>query len=301
MTMRQDHISDYIQAALKDFDNPQLATDLWHIFREQHFDGFLANFVVSHLCEKYQMTKNELGLALLPVAACYANPTISHFNVGAVVEGDSGHFYFGANQEFCGTAIAQTIHAEQSAISHAWVRGEQRLTNIFINYSPCGHCRQFMNELNTADKLQIHLPKEPSCTLHDYLPNAFGPKDLNISHLLLDPENNGLTYHCTSPVIQAAVDAANQSHAPYSKTYCGVALELNNHKIFQGRYAENAAFNPSLPAMQVALNAIIMQGYEVENIVRAVMVETPVALSYKQSAQAVLSYLGDVELEYIAL
>lgn len=221
--------------------------------------------------------------------------------MGAVVEGESGHFYLGANQEFCNTAIAQTIHAEQSAISHAWVRGEQHLTNIFINYSPCGHCRQFMNELNTADKLQIHLPNKPSSTLHEYLPNAFGPKDLDISQLLLDPENNGLEYHSASPVIQAAVEAANQSHAPYSKTYCGVALQLDNHKIFQGRYAENAAFNPSLPAMQVALNAIIMQGYEVENIVRAVMVETPVALSYKHTARAILAYLGDVKLEYIAL
>lgn len=28
------------------------------------------------------------------------------------------------NQEFCATNIQQTIHAEQSAISHAWIRGK---------------------------------------------------------------------------------------------------------------------------------------------------------------------------------
>ena len=61
--------------------------------------------------------------------------------------GESGDFYFGANQEFQGSSMAQTIHAEQSAISHAWLRNESRITDIVVNYTPCGHCRQFMNEL----------------------------------------------------------------------------------------------------------------------------------------------------------
>ena len=41
----------------------------------------------------------------------------------------------------------KTIHAEQSAISHAWLRNESRITDIVVNYTPCGHRRQFMNEL----------------------------------------------------------------------------------------------------------------------------------------------------------
>ncbi len=299
--LRQVHISDHIVEALKTLENPQLAKDIWHIFREQHFDGFLAEFAVNHLCQKYQVTSDELALMLLPVAACYANPTISHFSVGAIAKGESGNFYFGANQEFCANPIAQTIHAEQSAISHAWMRGEKALTDIFVNYSPCGHCRQFMNELNSAGKLKIHLPNLPSQSLHHYLPHAFGPKDLDIHHLLLDEENNGLEYFTKSPVTLAALEAANQSHAPYSKTYCGVAVQLANQKIFKGSYAENAAFNPSLPALQVALNAILMQGYEIDNITRVVMVEHPLTLSYKHSAKNLLSYLGDIKLEYIPL
>ena len=44
-------------------------------------------------------------------------------------------FYFGANQEFQGSSMAQTIHAEQSAISHAWLRNESRITDIVVNYN----------------------------------------------------------------------------------------------------------------------------------------------------------------------
>ncbi len=297
--INEEHISDRLQNALKELQNPALAKDIWHILREQHFDGFLPEFVVSHLCAKYQMSSEDLALTLLSIVACYANPTISHFSVGAIAKGESGNFYFGANQEFCDNPIAQTIHAEQSSISHAWMRGEKSVTDVFVNYTPCGHCRQFMNELNSASHLKIHLPNQPIQSLHHYLPNAFGPKDLEITNLLMDSEDNHLKHDSKSPIILAALEAANQSHAPYSKTYCGVALQLNNQEIFKGSYAENAAFNPSLPALQVALNLIIMRGYEIENITRAVMIEHPISLSYRRSGKNLLNYLGNVELEYI--
>lgn len=74
--------------------------------------------------------------------------------------------------------MQQTVHAEQSAISHAWLRGEKGLAAVTVNYTPCGHCRQFMNELNSGLDLRIHLPGRAPHTLRDYLPDAFGPKDL---------------------------------------------------------------------------------------------------------------------------
>ncbi len=80
--------------------------------------------------------------------------------------------------EFLGATMQQTVHAEQSAISHAWLRGEKALSAITVNYTPCGHCRQFMNELNSGLQLRINLPGRAPHTLGDYLPDAFGPKDL---------------------------------------------------------------------------------------------------------------------------
>lgn len=53
-----------------------------------------------------------------------ARPDLSHFNVGAIARGVSGRWYFGGNMEFLGATMQQTVHAEQSAISHARLRGE---------------------------------------------------------------------------------------------------------------------------------------------------------------------------------
>ncbi|MFZ7186343.1 cytidine deaminase [Avibacterium avium] len=301
MSRIEQHISHRLQHALAQLENQNLAQDLWHIFAEQHFQGFLPHFAVQHLCQKHQLDLKTLSLLLLPVSATYANPTISQFNVGAVAIGESGNFYFGGNQEFCATNIQQTIHAEQSAISHAWMRKEKKLTDITVNYTPCGHCRQFMNELNSADSLHIHLPHSQNNLLHSYLPDAFGPADLAIPYRLFDEKTNGLQLTTKDPLIHTALEAANQSHAPYTQSFCGVAVELQDKQVFQGSYAENAAFNPSLPALQVAINYLLLSGNEVENITRVVMIEHPVKLSYKQMAEELLGYLGEVKLEYIAV
>ncbi len=63
-----------------------------------------------------------------------------------------------------------------------WLSGEKALAAITVNYTPCGHCRQFMNELNSGLDLRIHLPGREAHALRDYLPDAFGPKDLEIKN-----------------------------------------------------------------------------------------------------------------------
>ena len=156
--------------------------------------------------------------------------------------------------EFLGATMQQTVHAEQSAISHAWLRGETSLRAITVNYTPCGHCRQFMNELNSGLALRIHLPGREAHALEHYLPDAFGPKDLEIKTLLMDEQDHG--YPVSGDALtQAAIQAANCCHAPYSHSPSGVALELKDGTIFSGSYAENAAFNPTLPPLQGAILA----------------------------------------------
>ncbi|MBN6075153.1 cytidine deaminase [Aggregatibacter actinomycetemcomitans] len=295
------HISDKMQNALGKIEHTALAQDVWYILQEQKYVGFLPHFAVQHLCNKHQITPKQLALQLLPIAACYATTPISHFNVGAVVHGIGGDFYFGANQEFCQTDIQQTIHAEQSAISHAWMRGEKQLTDVTVNYTPCGHCRQFMNELNSAETLQIHLPHSQNNLLQRYLPDAFGPKDLNIRLHLLDQHDNQLSLNTDDPLVLQALAMANQAHAPYSNSFHGIAIQTRNQHIYHGSYAENAAFNPSLPAMQVALNHLILSGEEVENIVRVVMVEKSDTLHYKAMAEELLGTLSEVKLAYFAV
>ena len=47
----------------------------------------------------------------------------------------------GANIELNCAALSHTVHAEQSAISHAWLAGEKSITDIIVNETLCGFCR----------------------------------------------------------------------------------------------------------------------------------------------------------------
>ena len=242
------------------------------------------------------LEEDPLALALLPLAACCAVAPLSRFNVGAIARGVSGHWYFGANMEFRGATMQQTVHAEQSAITHAWLRGENGLEAITVNYTPCGHCRQFMNELNSGTAIHISLPGRDVNTLAHYLPDAFGPADLNITERLMTPVDHAFT-PAGDALQQAAIRAASQSHAPYSFSYSGVALESRSGAIYSGRYAENAAFNPSLPPLQAALILMNMHHEPLEAIRRAALAESAEGtLTQADATRATLAALGCREL-----
>ena len=268
---------------------------------DDHFPAMLSAEQVVALTRATGLDEDALAFALLPLAAACARADLSHFNVGAIARGVSGTWYFGGNMEFLGSTMQQTVHAEQSAISHAWLRGEKSLVAITVNYTPCGHCRQFMNELNSGLGLRIALPGREPHTLADYLPDAFGPKDLEINTLLMDDENHGFPPEGEA-LVKAAIAAANQSHAPYSNAPSGVAIELSNGQIFAGRYAENAAFNPSLPPLQGALNLLSLNGYDYPDMRRAVLAERPdAALTQWDATSATLRALGCRYVERVAL
>ena len=293
-------MNDSLLNALQDC-TPELAQALRPYIMADTFKASFSAGEVSALQQASGLSAADLALALLPLAASYAITPLSHFKVGAIAQGISGRWYLGANMEFASAPIQQTIHAEQSAINHAWMCNEPQLTAVTVNYTPCGHCRQFMNELNSAQQLTIYLPGRPPQTLHDYLPNAFGPKDLGITDTLFDPQTHTFTTQ-SDPLIQAAVDAASQSYAPYTHAYSGIALQIADGHWVTGRYAENAAFNPSLPPLQSALIMMQLQGYSVSAITRAVLVEvSDAALSQQSASAAILTALGDYSLETVTV
>ncbi|MEH2920259.1 cytidine deaminase [Samsonia erythrinae] len=281
-----------------------LQTALAPLISQPDFAAMLTADEVNTLCEASRLDTDALAFALLPLAAACAQPSISHFQVGAIAQGLSGNFYFGANMEFNGVQLQQTVHAEQSAISHAWLRNERGLRSVTVNYTPCGHCRQFMNELRHADTLRIQLPGRQPAVLSHYLPDAFGPVDLNIDTLLMDDINHGATLQNANAnaLARQALDAANRSHAPYSNAISGIALETTSGRIYTGRYAENAAFNPSLPPLQAALNLMSLAGEALCTIKRGAVVERRNAVvSHGAISQTMLAELGctDVELYFI--
>lgn len=291
MDPRFEPVLAAMPAPLRSALGPLLAAD--------HFPAMFSAATVAQLKQCSGLDDNALAFALLPLAAACAHTAISHFNVGAVARGVSGNLYLGANMEFPGTTMQQTIHAEQSAITHAWMRGERQLTDITVNYTPCGHCRQFMNELNSGTGLAIHLPGRQPDTLGHYLPDAFGPRDLEITTLLLDEVDHGLRGEGDA-LAQAAIAAANRSHAPYSDSPSGVALEMKDGTRVTGSYAENAAYNPSLPPLQAALNLAWLTGYQPRDIRRAVLAERASALLVQWDATvATLKSLGCTNIERV--
>ena len=270
-----------------------LQSALLPYFDAPDFPAMLKAEQVDAIKQRCGLDDDALAFALLPLAAACSLAPISQFYVGAIARGQSGNLYFGANMEFSGAPMQQTIHAEQCAVTHAWLRGESALASITVNYTPCGHCRQFMNELNSGTTLKIRLPGREPATLGDYLPDAFGPKDLNIATLLMDRVDHGFQLTLTDELEMAALAAANQSHAPYSNAHSGVALEAEDGTIYSGRYAENAAFNPSLPPLQASLILMNVSGGDCQKVVRAVLAEPDSAiLTQWDATRATLAALG---------
>ncbi|TDQ56312.1 cytidine deaminase [Mesocricetibacter intestinalis] len=292
-----------IRAALADVEREQhdaLTLRLVEALREQGYAGRLNGAKVAEICGG-SLSPVQLAFRCLALAACYAVTPISNFKVGAVAIGRSGAFYFGANQEFNHSAIQQTIHAEQSAITHAWEAGEAGLTDLVVNTTPCGHCRQFINELNTADSIRIHLPHSQNNLLHQYLPDAFGPKNLNIRETLFDPRQHFFSERSGDRLVDTAIEAAQQSYAPYSRTLSAVALQRGD-KIFCGRYAENAAFNPSMLPLQSALNYMRLSGLGYAGVDRLVMAERKASLSHRAMTEMLAQSLFGLErIEYVLL
>lgn len=139
----------------------------------------------------------EALLADLVVAAKkLARPPISRFYVGAVGLGASGRIFLGVNLEFAGLPLSNSVHAEQFLVANAAQHGEQVLQMVAVSAAPCGHCRQFLQELRGAPDLRILIADAATetRTLSHFLPHRFGPNDVIAGHfpLLLEPHHNGL-------------------------------------------------------------------------------------------------------------
>ncbi|PKG72522.1 cytidine deaminase [Shewanella sp. Choline-02u-19] len=269
---------------------------------DKDFTGHIDAQQLNELKTATQMEEQALLLALLPIAAALARVPISNFYVGAIAKGKSGDIYMGANLELAGEALFHSVHAEQSAISHAWLSGERQIEDVIVNFSPCGHCRQFMNELVEGQKVNIHLPEQKMLPLSHYLPYAFGPSDLNITEPLLTKQQHTLTLDSADPMIIEAVDHAGLSYAPYTKNYAAVVLETKDGATFCGRYAENAAFNPSMLPMQMALSTMARHNRDFSDINRAVLIESAKGVvSLVGATMDALHAVAAVELEHIVV
>jgi cytidine deaminase len=210
-------------------------------------------------------------LERLVEAESYARPALSGYRVAAVVRGTSGALYLGANIEFAGENLGQTVHAEQAALSNAFMHEEPGIEAIAVSAAPCGHCRQFLYEFAGGRDIEILVPGEPAITLSALLPRPFGPRDLNVTGGPLS--RTKIAIQNVESVAQAARYAAANAYAPYSHSPSGVAIRSRRGNIYRGSYIENSAFNPSLPPLQVALVGVAMANEDFSDIAEVVLAE----------------------------
>ncbi|KAJ6801996.1 CDA1 [Iris pallida] len=212
---------------------------------------------------------------LVPSAQLLSRTPISSFPVGAVGLGSSGRIYVGVNLEFPGLPLHHSVHAEQFLVTNALLHAEPSLDLIAVSDAPCGHCRQFLQELRNSSRIRILVtsygPGSDFRPLPDFLPRPFGPPDLLKEDvpLLLEakPEEDkdgirvtGYGSGLEGRLREAAVRAAGRAHAPYSGCRSGFAVADGEGRVYAGAYMESAAYNPSVGPAQAAVVAYVAGG-----------------------------------------
>ena len=236
---------------------------------------------------------------LRPWARRFADPPISHFFVGAVMEGASGALYAGANFEYPGETLAFTVHGEGAAATNAWLHDETGIVSVAVGGVPCGYCRQFLSEFVAPEAFTIWMPDGAPLSLSSQMPNAFVPSILGVTVAPFAARRTLVLADASSePVVQAALHAASRAHAPYSHTYAGVALRLHDGSLVEGRSAENVAFNPGMPPLEAALIALRLRGRTYAEIAAAALVETSGRASAHTATRAVLAAISTAPLSY---
>ncbi len=112
----------------------------------------------------------------------------SHFPVGAAVLAVDGSIFAGANVE--NASYGLTLCAERVAIHGAVAAGRRRLVAVAVvgppGISPCGACRQVMDEFGVETVVLAPSRGTPDVVaLRDLLPRPFGRGALRAPHARL--------------------------------------------------------------------------------------------------------------------
>ena len=110
----------------------------------------------------------------------------SHFPVGAALLVADGSIVTGANIE--NASYPLTICAERSAVAAAASAGHREISAVAVSAprspgtSPCGACRQVLNEFRPADGSMVIILDDGAdgivTSIEELLPRAFGPRNL---------------------------------------------------------------------------------------------------------------------------
>ena len=292
--LAEDSKSEALRHMLPRFSGKS-RTLLLNLLRDPGYSGQITAADAATLAHNEGTNAEQLMINLIPLAQSYSHAPISNFFVGSLVRGASGCLYTGANIEIPGQCLGFAVHAEQSAVSNAYMHGEKAITALAVGDAPCGHCRQFIEEASPDGEIVILTPVRPARKLSGILPAAFGPAALGRKQgaFPVNERNLALAAPSSDPAIAAALEAARKAYAPYSGSPSGVAVRGAKGRIYRGSYIENVAFNPSLSPLQIALAQMIAAGEQYSAISEAALVEVQGAkISQKAVTETVLGAIA---------
>jgi cytidine deaminase len=276
--------------------------------------------------DRYELTKDEVikiarevGLSieetyfeLARVAATRSSSPISNFGVGAAGVTASGDVFLGANIEFKRTHLGSTLHAERTVLVLANDAGA-KLERLYSTVTPCGGCRQWLNEIEGGSNLQVVSKDRDgvlfSKTLAELLPLDFGPGALGQKGLMDagQPRNGSLA---RVPVmisglnraeIKALISAVESSYSPYTKAPAGALLQLKDGRFLTGSYIEGAAYESYSPDA-VAIAKLKMMGLSSDQVSSVYILATSplrgsMLIDHEAQARALLPALNDEKFD----
>jgi cytidine deaminase len=104
-----------------------------------------------------------------------------------------------------------------------------------------------------------------------------------------------------TPLLQAALDARRNAHAPFSKFQVGAAIEAADGRVFTGCNVENATYGLTICAERVAVFKAISEGARKFTRI-AVAADTDVLTPPCGACRQILwEFCGDAELTLVNL
>ncbi len=237
---------------------------------------------------------------LLTKAQAISQPAVTGRRVGIVAIGNSGRAYLGANIELKGAAPADTLHAEPFVLALARQHGETGIQRLIQSLQPCGPCRQIVREAGHGS-LPVHIlvPGQPMVTMtidqlfpvgYSYATpeqNLFQSPAIAVSHAIKPIRPQYLT--------RQARQAAGASYLPNPsrKTWSGLAVKLENGRVYTGTALTISGPNPTITPFQDLMVRLVSEGQSLSAIRQAVLVEPAFAdYSFAANTQALLALVS---------
>lgn len=262
---------------------------------------------------RYRLTPNEVDSAAAElnlnkeqfyfVASVFAAQKglqpISNFKVGTAGVTEDGYLILGSNIEFANSSLGQTIHAERTVMFLVHEAGK-KLARLYSSVTPCGVCRQWLNEIANAETLPITSRdlggKLYTVTLRDLLPSDFSPRHLGQSGMLDGQlERWRVSEVDRKKLPEELVKAVERSYAPYSRAPQGAFIELKDGRRFTGSSIEEVSYEMH-PALAIAFAKMTVRGIKSEEIRNVTVALAPTNIANHRASNESIAFSATLGL-----